>query len=269
MMLVHDPEKLTLIGVVHLAPLPGSPLGHRPIDEIIDAALRDAVAYQEGGADGVIIENYGDVPFLKDHVEPHTVAAMTLVVHAVRSMLTIPVGVNVLRNDALAAVGIAALTGTSFIRVNIHTGVMVTDQGIIEGRADRTLRYRKQLGTGVEIWADVLVKHGTPLGPQSIDDAAVDAVDRGLADAVIVTGRATGVAPDPADVARVRAVLPGTPVYIGSGATPETVTHYLPAASGIIVGTWAKVAGRIGNAVDRERVRRLADSMQRAARELD
>ncbi len=263
--LVHDPASPVLVGVVHLAPLPGSPRGHLTIEEIIDVAVRDAVAYQDGGVHAVIIENFGDVPFLKDQVEPHTVAAMTLAVREVRSVVSIPAGINVLRNDALAAVGVAALTGAPFIRVNVHTGVTVADQGIIEGRADRTLRYRKQLGADVAIWADILVKHGVPLGSQMIEDAASDAVHRGLADAVIVTGQATGKAPDPADLARVRAVLPTTPVYVGSGVTPETVANYFPAASGIIVGTWAKVDGRIENRVDRERVRLLAGSMRAAA----
>lgn len=261
---VHDPQRPALVGVVHLAPLPGSPHSHLPIEEIIDAALRDAFAYQDGGADAVIIENFGDVPFLKDRVEPHTVAAMTRAVLAVKSVLSIPVGINVLRNDALAALGMSAVTGASFIRVNVHTGVTVTDQGIIEGRADQTLRYRKRLGADVAIWADVLVKHGTPLGTQSIQDAASDTVHRGLADAVIVTGSATGVASDPADLARVRAVLPNTPVYVGSGVTPESVARYLPAASGIIVGTWTKFDGQVDKAVDRERVRTLADSMRTA-----
>ncbi len=260
----RDPASPVLVGVVHLAPLPGSPCGQLSITEIIDAAVRDAVAYQDGGAHAVIIENFGDVPFFKDQVEPHTIAAMTLAVHEVRSVLSIPIGINVLRNDALAAVGVAALTGASFIRVNVHTGVSVTDQGIVEGRADRTLRYRTQLGEHVAIWADVLVKHGVPLGSQSIEDAASDAVHRGLADAVIVTGRATGMAPDPADLARVRSALPTTPVCVGSGATPETVANYLPAASGIIVGTWAKFDGRIENGVDRERVRLLSGSMRAA-----
>jgi membrane complex biogenesis BtpA family protein len=263
----HDPERPALIGVVHLAPLPGCPCSRLPIDEIIAGALLDAVAYQDGGADAVIIENFGDVPFMKEQVEPHTIAAMTLAVDAVRSALAIPVGINVLRNDALAATAIAAMTGALFIRVNVHTGVTVTDQGIIEGRADRTWRYRKQLGSEIAIWADVLVKHGTPLGMQSLEDAAADAVHRGLADGVIVTGRATGVAPDPTDLARVRAVLPDIPIYVGSGATPRTAASYLPAASGIIVGTWAKVDGRVGNAVDRERVRLLAGSVRRGMRE--
>lgn len=262
----HDVGRPVLVGVVHLSPLPGSPRERLSVDEIISAAVRDALAYQEGGADAVIIENFGDAPFLKDQVEPHTVAAMALAVNAVKSALAIPIGVNVLRNDALAAAGIAAMTGASFIRVNVHTGVTVTDQGIIEGRADRTLRYRKQLGEGFAIWSDIMVKHGTPLGMQSIEDAAADAVHRGLADAVIVTGRATGIAPDPADLARVRAVLPDIPIYVGSGATPETVAGYFPAASGIITGTWTKAGGRIENAVDPERVRKLSGSLRAAMR---
>ncbi|MDI3340829.1 MAG: BtpA/SgcQ family protein [Sphaerobacter sp.] len=251
-----------LIGVVHLAPLPGSPRAADSLGEIIRRAVQDARAYYEGGADAVIVENFGDAPFFADRVEPHTIAAMTLAARAVIAAVPLPVGINVLRNDAAAALGIAAMTGAAFIRVNIHTGVMVTDQGIIEGRAAETLRYRRTLGAQVEIWADVLVKHGVPLGPQAIEDAARDAVERGLADAVIVTGSATGLATDPTDVVRVRRVLPETPVYVGSGASPETIPAFLPAASGVIVGTWAKRDGEVHRPVDPARVERLARALR-------
>ncbi|MBX6341896.1 MAG: BtpA/SgcQ family protein, partial [Thermomicrobiaceae bacterium] len=174
-----------IIGVIHLAPLPGAPRNQSTISEIIEAALRDALAYQQGGARGLIVENYGDVPFAKDHVEPHTVAAMTLAVRTIVSAAsTVRVGVNVLRNDALAAIAIAAIGGASFIRVNVHTGVMVTDQGIIEGRAYETLRYRRLLDQSLQIWADVMVKHATPLDGPTLEEAALDTVRRGLADAV-------------------------------------------------------------------------------------
>lgn len=257
--MTHTP--LPLVGVVHLAPLPGAPRNRLGIEAIIERALRDARAYQEGGASGLIVENFGDAPFFKETVEPHTIAAMTRAVREIAGAVSLPIGVNVLRNDALAALGIAAMSGGHFVRVNVHTGVMATDQGIIEGRAERTLRYRRALGTEVAIWADVLVKHGVPVGEQTLEDAALDAVERGLADAVIVSGRATGQPTDPADVQRVRAVLPETPIYIGSGVTPETIHAMRPAATGFIVGTWAKVGGRVESPVDPERVRRLVEAI--------
>lgn len=257
----HHPTTPALVGVVHLLPLPGSPRGNFTPEEIIKAAIRDARAYAQGGATGLIVENFGDAPFLADQVEPHTVAMMALAVRAVRESVAIPVGVNVLRNDAAAAVGIAAMAGAEFVRINVHTGVSVTDQGVITGRAAATLRYRRQLGSPIAIWADVHVKHGVPLGAQPIEDAAEDAVVRGLADAVIVSGRGTGYAAEASDVARLRAALPDTPIYVGSGVSSETASRFLPEASGFIVGTWAKADGKVNNPVDPRRVRQLAESL--------
>src|SRR5436305_9160046 len=117
-----------LFGMVHLAPLPGAPLFGGSLDAVIDAALADARALRDGGADGLVFENFGDRPFFKDRVEARTVAAMTRVIIDVTQEVGIPFGVNVLRNDAASALAIAAATGAAFIRVNVHTGAMLTDQ---------------------------------------------------------------------------------------------------------------------------------------------
>ncbi len=105
----------------------------------------------------------------------------------------LPVGVNALRNDARAALAIAVATGAHFIRVNVHTGSMFTDQGLIEGAAADTLRVRAALDTRVAIMADVHVKHASPPAGADIADAASDAWHRGLADALIVSGIGTVV----------------------------------------------------------------------------
>jgi len=251
-----------LIGVVHLAPLPGSPLHALSFEHIADRAMRDAASYERGGVSALIVENFGDAPYFKHHVEPHVVAAMALIVDRIKFATALPIGVNVLRNDARSAIGIASIAGASFVRVNIHTGVMVTDQGIIEGEADQTLRYRHLLGTDVEIWADVHVKHGTPLGDMSIEQTAEDAVDRGLASAVIVSGSGTGHATAPSDVQRVRQRLPNTPILIGSGVSPVTIPMLLPDASGFIVGTWAKEEGDVRRPVDAQRVAALVEAIR-------
>jgi uncharacterized protein len=247
-----------LIGMVHLAALPGSPRSTLALDACIDMALRDVEALQSGGVDGLIVENFNDVPFHPGPVDSYTIAAMTSVCLRVREHVSCRVGVNVLRNDGLAALSIAAATRADFVRINIHTGAMLTDQGIITGAADQTLRERRRLGAEhVQIFADVLVKHAVPLGPLRIEDAVEDAIERGLADAIVVTGSATGKSTVPEDVQRAADVAGETPVYVGSGVSADTVTWLVPPARGLIVGSWLKIEGDVRNSVDPERVRRL------------
>jgi membrane complex biogenesis BtpA family protein len=254
-----------LIGVVHLAALPGSPRSKLPLSAVIDRALADAKALERGGADALIVENYHDAPFRPGAVDAHTVAAMAVVVKEIRTAVGCDVGVNVLRNDAAAALGIAAATGARFIRVNVHCGAVVADQGIIQGRADETLRLRRALDAeSVAIYADVLVKHAAPLGHVTIADAVRDVVERGLADAVIVSGAGTGRETAASDV-REAARATSAPVLVGSGVTVENVARVVPPASGVIVGSSLKRDGRIDNPVDVERVRALRAALDRAA----
>jgi len=186
---------------------------------------------------------------------------MTAAGVAIRAAVNCPIGINVLRNDAAAALGIAVAAGASFIRVNVHTGAMLTDQGIIAGRADDTLRLRRLLGAEhIQIFADVLVKHAVNLGPLTLVDAVKDAVERGMADAVIVTGGATG---SPASVSDVGAAVGASkaPVYVGSGVSVETVRQMVPPSAGVIVGTWLKQDGIVTNPVDVARVRQLRNAL--------
>ena len=245
-----------IIGMVHLPPLPGAP-GHTGMSDVLDAARSDAVALANGGVDAIMVENYGDVPFFPDHVPPEAVAALTLATAAVIAEAGLPTGVNVLRNDARAALGIAAATGARFIRVNVHSGAMLTDQGWLTGRAHDTLRARHALDADVAILADILVKHAVPPSGLTAADAARDAWERGRADALIVTGAATGSA---ADVDRLRAVsdaVPDAPVFIGSGLTAGNAADLWPHARGAIIGSGFMENGRAGGRVDPSRVAEL------------
>src|SRR5713101_4601014 len=123
------PRRPAIIGMVHLLPLPGAPRWAGSMEEALARAVEDARALAEGGVDGVMVENFGDAPFYPDHVPPETVAAMTRAARAVVEAVPVPVGVNVLRNDTAAALAIAVAVGARFIRVNVHTGAMWTDQG--------------------------------------------------------------------------------------------------------------------------------------------
>lgn len=246
------------IGVVHLLPLPGSPRWKGQLKEVVSKATADARAYSQGGASAIIVENFGDVPFTKGPVPPETVAAMAVAGKAVREAVNLPLGFNVLRNDAHSALALCAACGGSFIRVNVHSGAMLTDQGIIEGRAFETLRARQRLCPEVKILADVLVKHAVPLGPIAIEIAARDTLERGLADALIISGTGTGVAAEISNVERVRAACPDACLLMGSGITEGNVQDFLKYADGVIVGSSLKRAGRLENPVDSVRVRKLA-----------
>ena len=247
-----------LIGVVHLQPLPGSPRWRGDMESVIEFAVNDARAYERGGAHALFIENFGDVPFTKGNVAPETIAAMAAAGRAVRQAVNLPIGFNVLRNDACAALALCAVCGGAFIRVNVHTGAMLTDQGLIEGNAYETLRYRRQICPGAQIFADVHVKHAVPLGNWKIGDCARDTIERGLADALIVSGVGTGLEADLTDVERVRRTTPATKILLGSGVTLANVQDFLPAADGFIVGSSLKLAGKLSNPVDPKRVAALA-----------
>jgi uncharacterized protein len=251
------------VGTIHLPALPGSARGGqaRDLAAILERARRDAATYAEGGASAVIVENFGDVPFVRDRVGAHVVAAMTLAVTAVQQETGLPVGVNVLRNDVLSAVAIAAMTDARFVRANIYVGAAVTDQGLIDGQAHEVQTLMRQLGADVQVWADVDVKHAAPLAPRPIADLAEDAVERGLAGAVIVTGRATGQPAAEADLQTVRAAIGSTPLYVGSGVTATTIGRLLSTADGVIVGTAAKVDGVVTNPVDLHRVRAITQAI--------
>jgi membrane complex biogenesis BtpA family protein len=246
-----------VIGMVHLLPLPGSARWAGEMSDVVHNAVADAQALEEGGVDGVMLENFGDVPFCAGRVEAHTISAMTLAVATVREALRIPVGINVLRNDSQSAIAIASVTDCQFVRVNVHIGAMVTDQGIIEGAAYRTIRYRREMGVDVKVLADLLVKHGAPLGDQSIEQAARDTAYRGLADAVIVTGPGTGLPTELEDLVRAKEAVPEVPVLAGSGVDEDSVARLLSVADGAIVGTSLKHGRIAANPVDRARVAAL------------
>ncbi|MHC4816684.1 MAG: BtpA/SgcQ family protein [Planctomycetota bacterium] len=256
-----------VVGVVHLLPLPGSPGYGGSLRKVIDRAVRDAEAYAGGGAHALIVENHGDAPFWKDNLPAETVAALTRCAAAVRDAVALPLGINALRNDARAALGVAVAVGASFVRVNVHTGVMATDQGLIEGRAAETLRVRAALGAeDVMIIADAHVKHGRPLHAESLVDAARDLVLRGGADAVVVSGVATGAPTDLTDLSAVRKALPGAFLLAGSGVSRETVADVLTHADAVIVGTALKRGGRVSAPVDVVRVRSFVAATRKGRR---
>ena len=245
-----------LIGMIHLQPLAGS-VGYarKGTKPIIDAALRDLYALESGGVDAVFIENLGDSPYAKT-APVETVAMMTSIAHVLIERAHIPIGINVLRNDGMASMAIAAATGATFVRVNVFCGVAFTDQGTIEGQARKLLALQRDLGTKILILADVHVKHAAHL--TSLEEAALDA-DRNGPNGLIVSGIGTGHRTSPEDLQTVKQISP-LPVLIGSGVRIDNVATYRE-ADGFIVGTVLKEEGRVEAPVDVDRVKAMADAI--------
>ena len=254
-----------LVGVVHLPALPGSPRSSQACAAIAARAAEEARALQSAGFDLVLLENFGDAPFFAERVPPVTVSAMTACAVAIREACPdFPLGINVLRNDAEAALAIATVVGARCIRVNVHTGARVTDQGIVQGRAAETLRARRALGAArVAIWGDVDVKHSAALGERDPAREAEDLVKRGLVDTVLVTGEGTGRSVDDAKLRRVREAVAGTPVLVASGATEEALPKLAPLCDGVIVGSALRLDGLAGGPVNGERAARFAAAFVR------
>ena len=255
-------SRFQIYGVLHLQPLPGAPRFGGSFAAVQERALQDASALLEGNVDGLIVENFGDVPFYPGQVPAETVAAMAILVRAVCALAPErPVGVNVLRNDARSALAIAAAAGARFVRINVHQGAAVTDQGLLQGQAHESVRERARLAPDVKLFCDVRVKHAAPLGERALDVETADLVLRGLADAVLVTGVGTGRPVRAEDLRQVAEAAALVPVWIASGFDVDQVEELMPHAQGAIVGTAFEEGGVPGAPVDRSRVERLLDAV--------
>ena len=251
-----------VVGVIHLLPLPGGPRDSEGFAAVRERALADAAALAGGGAHAAILENFGDAPFPAGPVEPHVVAFVAILAAELRARHpALLLGVNLLRNDARSALGVAAAAGSAFVRVNVHVGAMVTDQGLLQGDAHHTLRYRRELGVPLGIAADVLVKHAIPLGPTDAGDVAADTYRRGGADVLIVTGAGTGRPADPSRAEEVRRAVPEAPLWIGSGVDLASLPSWRSLAHGAIIGTALHRDGQVSQPLDVERVRAFAAGM--------
>lgn len=247
-----------IIACIHLMPLPGSPNYSGKITEVYDTALSEVEIYKRYPINGLIIENFRDMPFYPNKLPAETIAAMAAVTREIVNVVQIPVGVNALRNDAQSALAIASATEADFIRVNVHLDAVVADQGIIEGAAHETLRLRANLKSDVLIFADVGVKHSAPLGNRGLAAQTRDLSERGLADAVIVSGASTGSETQTEDIDIVRQNT-NLPILIGSGVTPENLGKVYSKMDGLIVGSTFKKDGKADNFVEEARVKAFTE----------
>jgi membrane complex biogenesis BtpA family protein len=253
-----------ILGMVHLPPLPGSPNYGGSMTKVIDHALADARTLKDNGISAVIVENLGDYPYYPMTTEPETVAAMTRAALEVRRAFPdLPIGINVLRNSWKSDIAVALVADAQFIRLNVLTDAMVTDQGIINGEAHLLLRYRKNLGARhILLFCDIYSKHAGPVVERDLSTVAHEMVERGMADALIVAGPSTPVAPDAERIRLVREAVPDTPVILGSGMTLDAIDK-VALADGSVFGYGAKPSGDMNDPVDGPTVKAFVEAVRK------
>lgn len=248
-----------VVGMVHVAALPGTPLHSRPVQAIAEAAVTEARLLADAGLDGIILENMHDRPYLNQEVGPEIISSMTAIAHAVREAVDVPLGIQILAGANRAALAVAAMTGASFIRAENFVFAHVADEGLMpQAQAGPLLRYRREIGAEhVRIFADIKKKHSSHALTADVDlaETARAAAFFG-ADGVIITGTSTGQPVTLADVRDVSAAVE-LPIAIGSGITPNDLPQLWPLADLFIVGSFLKQDGNWVNPPDPDRVAAL------------
>ena len=245
------------IGVVHLKALPGSPSYENNLSEIYKSALEDSTALQNGGVDSIIIENFGDIPFAKNSISKLTLAHFTNIAKELSDSLNIDIGINVLRNDGESALSIADSINANFVRINILSGTMYTDQGIIEGKANKLIKLKNSLSNNIEIYADVFVKHAVPPIGYTIENQTEELLLRAGADKIIITGDGTGKEINFEQLQKLRGIVPKGQLAIGSGVNESNIENYKNVADILIIGTGFKVDQNIAKPIDVKSVEKL------------
>ena len=247
-----------VIAMIHVGALPGTPASSCSVREIVTQAVAEARIYRDGGVHGIAIENMHDVPYLRGSVGPEITAAMTAIALAVKDASGLPCGIQILAGANHEALAVAHAAGLQFARVEGYAFAHVADEGIIESSAASLLRYRRAIGAErVQVWADVKKKHSAHALTADVDiGETAAAVEFMRADAVIVTGPATGQEPSTADIADVRRHT-RLPLYLGSGITADNLPAYVRLADGFIVGSFFKKEGRWTEPVDPVRIERF------------
>ena len=251
-----------ILGMIHLPPLPGSPNYCGSMTKVLDHALFDADVLVRCGIDAVIVENLGDYPYYPMTTEPETVAAMTRAALEIKRHYNVPMGINILRNSWKSALAVASLADAQFIRLNVLTDAMVTDQGPINGEAYLAMRYRKAIGAEhVKVFADIYAKHGGPIVRRDMATVAREMIHRGMADALIVSGEESAFPPAKDQIDLVKKASGDTPVFLGSGIGLNTFDCILH-ADGSVFGYGTKPSGDMSDPVDETTVRTFMDRVR-------
>jgi len=258
---LKSPQK-TIIGMVHVAALPGTPRNCQSMAEIIEQAVSEAKMLEQAGFDAILIENMHDVPYMKSKIGPEITACMTAIACAVKANISLPVGIQILAAANKEALAVAHAVGLDFIRAEGFVFAHVADEGIIESSAGELLRYRKMIGAeNIFIFTDVQKKHCSHSITADLSlSEIVKTAEYFLSDGIIITGRSTGEEALIDDV-KIASETTALPIILGSGITAENIEKYWQYADVFIIGSYLKENGDWKNPVSRERLDKLMNKV--------
>lgn len=244
-----------IIGMIHLKPLPTSPNNKYTVEEIIEYALQDLTTLEEAGIKYAIVENVFDTPYSTE-MNMELIVVYTHIFTVLRSKTKIHLGVNIHATSGVEEMLVASVCGAQFIRAESFIEFRHTSTGLLKPMSAGLMRTKAQLDSAVKIFADVNVKESRPVYEQNIEETIIEALAAG-ADAIIVTGLATGKPPLPSEIKNLKQLTPDKPLLIGSGVNEENISELMKYADGVIVGSSIKEDGIITYPVSLERTKQL------------
>lgn len=246
-----------LIGMVHCLPLPGTMNYAGSMNAIIEKAVSDAKTLEKSGFDAILTEPTLDLPsgMIRGQLQ---LAAMSIICEAVSQAVNLPTGVSYFTPDCMDMFSIAKACGADFVRVTTFVDTVIFPPGISYPSASRVWEVRRQEGMrDIAVLADIQVKHGTMMYPNTrLEESAYFAEQQG-ADAVIVTGSATGQETPTDTIQRVKRIVK-IPVIVGSGVSADNIQSQMPFADGFIIGSSIKINGKLESPVDEDLASALA-----------
>jgi uncharacterized protein len=249
-----------IIAMIHL---PSLKIGSETeLSEILDYIKREIETIENAGFDGIMLENFSDVPFVKTVVDEIVFAKLSIICHQARKLTKLPLGLNILRNASVQAIKLATINKFDFIRSNIWEGAYITDQGIIDGVAEKVISWKTRLNSNVMVFADIHVKHASPLGNFSFTEAAENALIRGSADAIIVSGKSTGSQPNLSQLEELASI--NIKPILGSGLNLDNISDFKKYLSGAIVGSSIKIGGIVTNQINPQKAKDVVNKWKKS-----
>ncbi|PKL74510.1 MAG: BtpA family membrane complex biogenesis protein, partial [Candidatus Melainabacteria bacterium HGW-Melainabacteria-1] len=199
----------SIVGMIHLLPLLGTPSQQHSPAQILDIALQEADTYLRAGLDALMIENMHDLPYLNRHVGPEIVAQMSIIAHELRKLSRVPIGIQILAGANQQALAVAVAAGLDFIRAEGFVFSHIADEGQMDACAGELLRYRRQMeAQHILVLTDIKKKHSAHAITQDVNIVeTAEAAAFFHSDGLILTGSATGKAASLQEIEAVKAAV--------------------------------------------------------------
>ncbi|MDP4038952.1 MAG: BtpA/SgcQ family protein [bacterium] len=254
----------SLIGVIALEALPGSPLYGGNDEHILTHALQDLEQYKEAGVESVKLENDFDIPYIQPPIPQEAIDLVIKIATEIRDRFDGPIGVQMLEAANLTSLEIAAKANLDWIRVEGFVYGHIGPEGLVKGSAGELLRLRKKLSCEhIKIFADVKKKHSSHAITADLDITdEVRQAELFLVDGIIVTSKFTGIEPIAEDLIKVRKITK-LPLIIGSGMTSDNIEDFFDLADYFIVGSDFRKDGKFLAEMEVDRLTKFVTKFKR------